>query len=301
MQQAKTQKANPSRWRNSERVGDVGLLYILRRTIFYMVMIVLGFCFAMPLLWMISTSLKTDPQVYTVPPVWIPNPMRFANYPEALSKVPFGLYTLNTLFYAITSVIGVLISCTLVAYGFSRIQWRGRDVFFIICIATMMIPFQVRMIPLYLIFKNLNWLNSYLPLIVPAFFGVNAYFIFLLRQFFLSIPQELSEAARIDGCSELGIMMRIILPLAKPSLAVIALFQFMGAWDDFLRPLIYLNEEPLYPIALGLRQFQSAYYEELTWPYMMAASTTMIAPIVLLFFFVQRTFVEGISITGIKG
>ncbi|MBV7332929.1 carbohydrate ABC transporter permease [Chloroflexi bacterium TSY] len=169
--------------------------------------------------------------------------------------------------------MGVLLSSTLVAYGFARIRWAGRDTFFILCISTMMLPFQVRMIPLYLIFRDLQWLNSYKPMIVPAFFAVNVYYVFLLRQFFLTIPEELSDAARVDGCSELGILVRIILPLAKSSLAVIALLQFMGAWDDYLRPVIYLSEEPLYPIALGLQQFRGAFQEELMWPKMMAASS----------------------------
>lgn len=274
---------------------------IVQRLLFYVLMVTLGFAFALPLLWMVSTSLKTDPQVYSVPPVWLPTSPRFLTYPEALTARPFGLYTWNTLRYALSSVIGVLLSTTLVAYGFSRIRWAGRDFFFVLCIATMMLPFQVRMIPLYLVFRDLGWLNSYLPMVVPTFFAVNAYFVFLLRQFFLTIPEELSDAARVDGCTEVGILLRIILPLAKSSLAVIALLQFMGAWDDYLRPVIYLSEEPLYPIALGLQQFRGAFQEELMWPKMMAASTTMIAPIIVLFFFVQRTFVEGISITGIKG
>ena len=290
----------PTSGRYAGNPSNIAVKFV-RTTLFYALMIALGFAFALPLLWMISTSLKTDPQVYSVPPVWWPNPMRFLTYPEALTARPFGLYTLNTVYYAFTSLIGVLISTTLVAYGFARIRWAGRDVFFILCIATMMLPFQVRMIPLYLIFRDLKWLNTYLPMIVPAFFAVNAYFVLLLRQFFLTIPEELSDAARVDGCSELGILMRIILPLAKSSLAVIALLQFMGAWDDYLRPVIYLSEEPLYPIALGLQQFRGAFQEELMWPKMMAASTTMILPIILIFFFVQRTFVEGISITGIKG
>ena len=300
MQQAEA-KLNQPNLIGAEKSKRLSGVQIVRRLLFYGLMILLSLIFAGPLIWMISTSLKTDPQVFTVPPVWIPNPVRLLNYPEALTGRPFGLFTFNTLRYALTSVVGVLISCTLVAYGFSRIRWTGRDVVFIICISTMMIPFQVRMIPLYLIFKNLGWLNSYKPLVVPTFFGLNAYYIFLLRQFFLSIPQELSDAARVDGCSELNILLRIILPLAKPSLAVIALLQFMAAWDNFLGPLIYLNEESLYPIALGLRTFRGAYYDELTWPYMMAASTATIAPIIFLFFFVQRTFVEGISISGIKG
>ena len=264
-------------------------------------MAALAVIFSGPLLWMLSTSLKTDPQVYSVPPVWIPNPVRLVNYPEALSSRPFGVYTYNTMRYALGAVAGALLSNTLVSYGFARIRWPGRNVFFIICLATMMIPFQVRMIPLYLTFKNLGWLNTYLPLIVPTFLGVNAYYTFLLRQFFLTIPSELSDAARVDGCTELGILIRIILPLAKPALAVIGLLQFMFAWDNYIGPLIYLNAESLYPIALGLQQFRTMFQEKLVWPYMMAASTATVAPVVILYFFVQRTFVEGISITGLKG
>lgn len=297
------QTATPVIKRSSVSTNRIGMALRtgVGRTLFYLLMIVLSFIFAAPLLWMISTSLKTDPQVYSVPPVWIPNPMRFVTYPEALTERPFGLYTWNTIRYALSSVVGVLLSSTVVAYGFSRIRWDGRDVFFVLCISTMMLPFQVRMIPLYLIFRDLHWLNTYLPMVVPAYFAVNAYYIFLLRQFFLTIPEDLSDAARVDGCNEFGIMARIILPLAKPALAVIALLQFMSAWDDYLRPVIYLSEEPLYPIALGLQQFRGAFQEELMWPKMMAASTAMVLPIIVLFFFVQRTFVEGISITGIKG
>jgi len=273
----------------------------VQRALFYVLMVVLALVFAGPLLWMFSTSLKTDPQVYTVPPIWIPNPIRLINYPEALSSRPFGTYAYNTMRYALGAVAGALISNTLVAYGFARIRWPGRDVFFIICLATMMIPFQVRMIPLYLTFKNLGWLNTYMPLIVPTFLAVNAYYTFLLRQFFLTIPSELSDAARVDGCTELGILVRIILPLAKPALAVIGLLQFMFAWDNYIGPLIYLNAESLYPIALGLQQFRTMFQEKLMWPYMMAASTATVAPVIILYFFVQRTFVEGISITGLKG
>lgn len=277
------------------------LQHWLGRTIFYTGMVLLSLLFAGPLLWMLSTSVKTDPQVYSVPPVWIPNPVRLINYPEALTTRPFGLYTLNTLRYALSSVVGVILSSTVVAYGFSRIRWDLRDTLFIICISTMMLPFQVRMIPLYLIFRDLEWLNTYKPLVVPTFFAVNAYYVFLLRQFFLTIPEELSDAARVDGASEVGIMLRIILPLAKPALAVIGLLQFMAAWDNYLGPVIYLSEEPLYPIALGLQQFRGAFQEELMWPRLMAASTATVLPIIILFFFVQRTFVEGISITGLKG
>ncbi|MCD6290606.1 MAG: carbohydrate ABC transporter permease [Anaerolineae bacterium] len=273
---------------------------LLRSIVLYVTVAFLSLTFALPFLWMLSTSLKDDPQVYRVPPIWIPHPVRLRNYPEALTKQPFDLFFLNTLKYAIPSAFGAVLSSSLAAYGFARLRWWGRDVLFFICIATMMIPFQVVMIPLYIIFKDFGWLNSYKALVIPTFFG-NAYYIFLLRQFFMSIPQEISDAARVDGAGEIGIFVRIILPLAKPALAVVALFQFMGAWNDYLGPLIYLNREELYPIALGLQLFRSQFQEKLVWPYLMAASTVTILPVIIIFFFTQRTFVEGITVTGLKG
>jgi multiple sugar transport system permease protein len=263
----------------------------------------LGLAFVLPFVWMISTSLKTDPQVYHIPPIWIPNPLRWANYPEGLTYVPFGLYFLNTMQYCLGTVIGVTLSSALCAYGFSRLQWKGRNALFFIVLATMMIPFQVRMIPLYLIFKKIGWLNTYLPLVVPSFAG-SAYFIFMLRQFFMTIPTELSDAARIDGSSELGILFRIIVPLAKPALIVIALFQFMEAWNDYMGPLIYLRDSDKYPIAMGLEQMRAHSMQitrPLVWPHLMAASAVVTIPIVFLYFFTQRTFVEGIALTGVKG
>jgi len=275
--------------------------HVAKRMLLYTTVVVLGVIFALPLIWMVSTSLKVDSQVYVVPPVWFPDPIRPLNYVEVLTVAPFGLYFANTMRYALPSIVGVLLSCSLVAYGFSRIRWWGRDTLFFLCIATMMVPFQVRMIPLYIIFKNLQWLNSYKPLVVPAFFG-EAYYIFLLRQFFLTIPRELCDAARVDGCSELGIFARIVLPLAKPALAVVGLYQFLGSWNDYLGPLIYLNDQALYPLALGLQVLgQAAYRETQRWPYLMAASTAIIAPVILIFYLAQRTFVEGITLTGIKG
>ena len=273
---------------------------ILTRFLLYLVLVILGLSFALPLLWMISTSLKTDPQVYTVPPIWIPNPMRFQNYVEVWTRRPFGLWFANTLKYCVPSTIGVVVSSVLVAYSFSRIRWWGRDVMFFLCIATMMIPFQVQMIPLYIIFRKLGWNDSYKPLIIPTFFG-NAYYIFMLRQFFMTIPQELSDAARVDGCSELGILTRIILPLSRPAIAVVGLFQFMGACNNYLGPLIYINRESQVPLALGLRSMRSTFQESLMWPYLMAASTLIVAPMIITFFLTQRTFVEGITLTGVKG
>lgn len=273
---------------------------IVWQVVLYLLLAVLSFAFLLPMLWMISTSLKDTAQTYVVPPIWIPWPMRFQNYPEALIAQPFGLFFRNTIQYAVFSAIGAVFSSAVVAYGFSRIRWRGRELLFFICLATMMIPYQVRMIPLYITFRNLHWLNTYNPLIVPAYFG-SAYYIFLLRQFFMSIPAELSDAARIDGSSEVGIFWRIILPLAKPAIAVVGLFQVMDAWNDFLGPLIYLNNPDMFPISLGLNRFLGQFVEKLAWPYLMAASTVTITPMIVLFFFTQRTFIEGISITGIKG
>jgi ABC-type glycerol-3-phosphate transport system permease component len=279
-----------------------GLLgsHVFSRLPLYLIIVLLSLSFVMPLIWMISTSLKTDPQVYQVPPIWIPNPTRLQNYLDVLTRRPFGLWFANTLRYCLLSTLGVVVSSALVAYSFARLRWWGRNVLFFLCIATMMVPFQVQMIPLYIIFRQLGWVNSYLPLIVPTYFG-NAYFIFLLRQFFLTIPQELSDAARVDGSSDLGILWRIILPLAKPALAVVALFQFMDAWNDYLGPLIYLNQETLFPLSLGLQSLRSSFAEALQWPYLMAASTLIVAPIILIFFITQRSFVEGIALTGVKG
>lgn len=280
-------------------------LYRFNRLLLYAVVVVLSVLFALPFLWMLSTSLKTDPQVYHVPPIWIPNPIRMLNYPEALTYVPFGLYFLNTMKYSVFSTIGAVASSALCAYGFSRIRWPGRDVVFVIVLATTMLPFQVVMIPLYLIFNELGWLDTYLPLIVPNWMGV-PYFIFLLRQFFLTIPMDLSDAARIDGANEFGIFLRIILPLSIPALAVVALFEFMYAWNDYLGPLIYLRDSNQYPIAVGLEQMRSHMHAmgtfiPLQWPRLMAASAVTILPVVLLFFFAQRMFVEGITLSGIKG
>ena len=215
-------------------------------------------------------------------------------------RVPmFVVYACNTLVVAVLGLIGVTFSSALAAYGFSRIRWRGRDVCFVLTLSTMMVPFAVTMIPLYGIFRALGWIGTLKPLWVPAFFG-GAFSIFLLRQFFLTIPQDLSDAARIDGCSEFGIFWRIILPLSKPALAVVALFHFMWAWRDFLAPLIYLTKKETFTLSLGLHFYQSQHGGS-EWHYLMAASTLMILPVIVLFFFTQRTFIQGISTTGMKG
>ena len=271
---------------------------IVRWTVIYIVVAALAMLFVLPFIWLVSGSLKTDRQMFTLPPIWIPNPLTWQNYPDSLVFIPYFRYVGNTLIICFGTVIGSLFSCTLAAYGFSRIRWPGRDVVFMIVIATMMLPYAVVMVPLFIVFRQLGWIGTYLPLIVPSFFG-SAFFIFLLRQFFLSIPQELSDAARIDGANELQILIRVILPLARPALAMVALFQFMYTWSDYLGPLIYISKQDMYTIALGLTLFLDQHAQE--WALLMAASTMALVPIIVLFFFTQRMFIEGISMTGIKG
>ena len=271
----------------------------------YAILVVLSVSFILPLYWMAMSALKNTSQVYTIPPVWFPIPPLWRNYWEAWMIDNFNLYALNTVLrYAIPMTFGSVVSNAFVAYGFSRVRWRGRDFLFSICLMTMMIPGQVTMVPLFIIFKHLGWVNSYLPLTIPSFFA-SAYTVYMLRQFFRTIPAELSDAARIDGAGELTIMRRIIIPLVKPALAVVALNAFMGAWNDYMGPLIYLNNTDLYPLTMGLARLSASLNQvgikELAYPYLMAVSTIVTLPTLLLFFFAQRTFIEGVTLTGIKG
>jgi multiple sugar transport system permease protein len=261
----------------------------------------------LPFLWLISTSLKTVPQTMEYPPRWLPDRLQFHNYMDVLRnpRAQFILWTRNTLIIAVLTVSGVTISSSIVAYGFARIRFRGRGLLFALMLSTMMIPFPVMMVPLYTIFRWLGdhtgiaWLGTFRPLWVPAWFG-SAFSIFLLRQFFVTIPEELSEAARIDGCSEWGIYWHIILPLSRPALTVVALFTFMYVWRDFLGPLVYLQRSSQFTLTLGLQAFQSQ-NGGTPWNLLMAASVLVIAPVILLFFLAQRTFIEGIATTGMKG
>lgn len=253
--------------------------------------------FLLPLFWMVSSSLKPDYQILDFPPRWLPNPVRWQNYPEALSYVPFGRFALNTLIIAAGAIVGNILSCTLVAYGFARLRAPGREAWFMLMLATMMLPYPVTMIPIYIEFKALHWINTFLPLIVPAFFG-SPFYIFLLRQFFMNIPRELEDAALIDGAGRLQILWRIILPISTPALAAIAIFNFQGVWNDFLPPLIYLHDQSKYTIALGLNFFRSTY--QVRWGYLMAACVVTLLPVLAVFFLAQKQFIQGISMTGLK-
>lgn len=254
--------------------------------------------FLIPLYWMIISSFKATSEVFTIPPTWWPAHLLWSNYPHALSVFPFWRYAWNTVRITVPVTVGVTLSSALVAYAFSRLYWKGRDVVFYLVLATMMIPNWITLVPLYILFNNIGWVNTYKPLIVPAFFG-DPFSIFLLRQFFLRQPQELVDAARIDGASHLRVFARIILPLARPALAVVALFAFISSWTDFISPLIYLSNPDTYTLQLGLFSFFGQH--SVDWPGFMAASVVVLSPVAILFFLTQKTFIEGITFTGLRG
>lgn len=283
----------------NEKIGSTRTWRVITTLLKYALLLFFGGFFVLPWVWMISTSLKNPDELAVYPIIWIPDPVRWDNYLEAFRRAEFSRFLGNTVLVAFPSVLGALVSNALVAYGFARIRWPGRDLLFGMLLATLILPGFVTFIPLYLIFKQLNWINSYLPLVVPTFFG-NPFFVFLLRQFFMSLPEELADAARVDGASEMRIFLQIILPLSRPALAVVALFQFIGSWNDYFGPLIYINDKALYTISLGIANMRASYgFSNFAW--IMAATCMSVLPIILLFFFAQRTFIEGIALSGLKG
>jgi multiple sugar transport system permease protein len=263
----------------------------------YLLLTLVAIFFIMPFLWMVSGSLKSMDETFSVPPHLIPKVWHLSNYPRALVYVPFLRYLRNSLIICASTTLGTLLSCTLVAYSLSRVRWFGRGPLFTVVLASMMLPGQVTMIPLFITFRKLHWLGTYAPLIVPSFFG-SAYYIFLIRQFFLTIPEALLDAARIDGAGELRIYWQLMLPLSLPVLATVTLFTFLGTWNDFLGPLIYLSKQELWTIAIGLRGFQDQHGWK--WELLMAAATVFSLPSMILYLWVQRSFVLGIVTTGLK-
>jgi multiple sugar transport system permease protein len=271
---------------------------LVEKVVAHALLITLSVIFLVPFFWMVSGSLKTGPDLNAFPVVWFPKTLTLENYIAGLQVFPFARYLFNTLVICAFSMLGAVLSSSFVAYGLARIEWRWRTPLFIVILSTLMVPFYVTMVPLFTMFRGLGWTNTWLPLIVPHFFGVPL-FIFLLRQFFMSIPKELSESARMDGANELVIYWRIILPLAKPALAAVALFQFLTSWNDLLGPLIYLSDADHYTLSLGLTFFRSEYSTQ--FGPLMAASTVVVLPVIVVFFFAQRTFIQGITLTGVKG
>jgi len=262
-------------------------------------LVVMAFVMVMPFVWLVSSSLKSQIEIFSYPPQWIPNPFHFENYSNALTIKPFGLYLVNTLKIVVLNVVAVVFSSSFVAYGFARIRFPGRDFWFGVVLATLFLPYAVLIVPSFMIFSRLGWVDTILPLTVPLFFGGGAFNIFLLRQFFRTIPEELADAARIDGCSEFGIYWRIMMPLAKPALITVAIFTFLNAWNDLLGPIIYLRSPQNFTVAVGLSSFRSTL--DVSWDLQLAATTAVILPVVILFFFSQRYFIKGIVMTGLKG
>jgi multiple sugar transport system permease protein len=263
------------------------------------VLIVLSVMFALPLVWMAGTSFKTAQQALQLPVAWWPHPFLWSNYPDLFAALPYFRFFLNTFLYAGITIVGVCVSSSLVAYGFSRLRWPGRNAVFYVMLTTLIMPFVCTLIPLFVMYKRFGWIGTYLPLEIPTFFGSSVFSTFLLRQFFMTIPQALSDAARIDGAGEFYIYSRIILPLAKPALAAVVLFQFVYCWNDYLGPLVYIGNQNSYPLSLGLALILGEYTTN--WAWVMAGATAATAPIVILFFLTQRTFIQGIALTGTKG
>jgi len=272
--------------------------YITGRLLVHLVLFAGACLYLFPFVWMLSTSLKSPNEVMTNPPIWIPKVIMWQNYPDALNYFPFWTYLGNTLFIVVMNMMGVIFSSSLVGYAFARLRWPGKSFWFGVLIATMMLPGAVTMIPQFIMYRNFGWLNSYLPLIVPAYTG-SAFNIFLLRQFFRTIPMDLSESAKIDGCHEFRIFLQIVLPLCAPALATVAIFSFMGSWNDFIGPLLYINEKMRYTLTFGLRTFQMQ--NDAKWYLLMAASIVVAVPTLIVFFTCQKYFIEGITLTGMKG
>ena len=275
------------------------LRFYLLRTLQYLLMIALSVVFLMPLFWMATTSLKQQGQVFAYPPVWIPDPIMWSNYVEVLQQAPLLTWLGNTATITIVAIVGHVLTSSLVAFGFARLRFPGRGALFILLLSTMMLPQVVTLIPRFILFRTLGWLDTFLPLIVPTFFGGSPFDIFLVRQFYLTIPRDFDEAARIDGASNWVIWSRILVPLATPVLIAIGIFSFVFHWNDFLSPLIYLFSEHKKTLSLGLRAFISPTAAE--YHLNMAAGMCLVIPMLIVFFIGQRSFIRGVVMSGIQG
>jgi len=267
----------------------LGLLALCTGAAFYL----------LPLVWMILSSVKTNAEVFAYPPKWLPARPMWSNYVTAFELMHFPTLLKNSALITTTTIVGAILSSAMAAYGFARLRFKGRDAWFMVVLATMMLPGYVTMIPVYIIFRHLGWINTLKPLIVPSFLGGGAFYIFLLRQYLMTIPYELDDAARIDGCSNYRIFWNILMPLMRPALGAVAIFLFIGHWNDFFGPLIYLHSQENFTLALGLYRFRGPYSVE--WSYLMAGTLMVALPPLIIFFLFQRYFIEGMVMTGIKG
>ncbi len=271
----------------------------ISKIILYTIIAIGAYLALLPFFWMISTSLKDSSVIFQIPPRWISEHLAWENYPKAIKAIPFIRFTFNSAFITFFRMIGEIFTGALVAYGFARFKFPGRRVLFLILLATIMIPGEITLIPVFIMFTKLNWIDTFKPLIIPSYFGGSAVFIFFLRQYFATIPKQLEEAARIDGCNSFQIFYKIFLPISKPALATIGIWSFQGSWNDLLGPLIYLNSLNKFTLQIGLTMYRSL--NKIEWGQLMAASILVMLPVLILFFAAQKYFTEGIKLTGIKG
>lgn len=273
---------------------------VTRSTTVYILLVTISLLFLIPIWWLFISSLKRIDEILTIPPIWWPSTPQWQNYVDALTSPAFPFWRLmfNTLFYCVLATIGTVLSSSIVAYAFARMRFAGRDLLFGITLATLLLPSVVTLIPTYVLFQRMGMVGTYAPLILPYFFG-SAFNIFLLRQFMLTIPQELSDAAHVDGAGDLRILWQIMVPLVKPAIIVVAIFNFISAWNDFLGPLLYLDDASKYPFAIGLYAFRTRF--ALQWNLLTAASLAITVPLIFVFFLLQRYFIEGVTMTGVKG
>lgn len=281
------------------RIAGPRLQRFIWRFLLYFALVFLSLIFLVPLLWMLTSSLKEQGQVFAVPPVWIPNPWMWDNYAEATRRAPLWLWLQNTSIITLIATIGGVLTASMVGYGFARMRFPGRDVLFILLLSTMMLPGHVTLIPRFIMFKEIGWNDSFLPLIVPSWFGGGAANIFLVRQFYLTLPRDLDEAAKIDGCSNWGVWWRILVPLSAPVMVAIAIFSLLEHWNEFLNALIFLQSDFNKTLSIGLRMFINPY--DASWHITMAASMWLTVPVIIIFFIGQRYFIRGIAMSGITG
>lgn len=283
-----------SRMRNAER----GVRRKRASVIGYILLLIGSGIVMIPFFWLVSTSLKDPANIFLDPPQWIPDPVRWENYAKVFSVMPFPVYLLNTVKITLACLVLQVMSCSIVAFGFARMRFPGRNTLFIVLLSTMMLPAQVTMVPVFKIWSTLGFYDTFIPLVLPAAFG-SAFFIFLLRQYFMSVPIEMDEAARIDGAGTFQVWWKVLLPQVKPALAAVAIFSFMAHWNDFMGPLIYLSDPGKRTLALALWAFQGQYVTD--WHLLMAASTVVMLPLLILFFAAQKYFIQGVVISGVKG
>ncbi len=271
---------------------------LLTTTRGYFVLLIFAVVFLVPFYWMFATALKGDEQLFQLPPAWVPNPLVWENFAQVFKEVPFGRFLTNSVVLVVWNVVGQVVSCTLIAYGFARLRFPGRDALFLVLLATLMVPRQVTLVPQFILFAKLGWVNTYLPLILPAFTG-SPFLIFLMRQYMMTIPLDLDEAATIDGAGRLQILRHVIMPISGPALVLVAVFTFTDVWNDFMGPLIYLNDPEKFTVSLGLSFFQGA--KETSWHLLMAGSLMSMIPPMILFFLAQKRLLGGLAAAGIKG